>query len=67
MKIVIFIWFLAGFRPNLAPRPGPKGRALKMVQNAPKIGPGERVEGRFVTIFWSGPTIKKLKYVTQRR
>ena len=36
-KIIIVILVLAGFRPNLAPRPVPTGRAPKMVQNAPKI------------------------------
>jgi hypothetical protein len=39
MKIIIVIWFLAAFRPNLAPRPVPTGRALKMVQNTTKISP----------------------------
>ena len=29
-----------------------------MVQNAPKISPEDKFQGRFVTIFWSGPTIK---------
>ncbi len=31
--------FWAGLRPNLAPRPVPTGRALKMVQNAPQMSP----------------------------
>ena len=42
MKIILFICFLAGFRPNLAPRPVPTGRARKMVQNAPKISPANQ-------------------------
>ncbi len=37
--IIICTWFLPGFRPNLAPGPVPTGRALKMVQNPPKISP----------------------------
>ena len=42
IKIIIFIWFLADFRPNLAPRPTPTGRAQKMEQNAPEINPGDQ-------------------------
>ncbi len=34
--------FWVVFRPNLAPRPVPTGRARKMVQNAPKISPGDQ-------------------------
>ncbi len=34
-----FVRFWAVFLPNLAPRPGPTGRVLKMVQNAPEISP----------------------------
>ncbi len=49
---------LAGFRPNLVPRPIPTGRVRKMVQNAPKISPGDQFEIRFVTISWSRPTTK---------
>jgi hypothetical protein len=42
IAIIVFIWFLAGFRPNLGPRPAPTGRARKMVRNAPTISPGDR-------------------------
>ncbi len=58
MQTLIFIWFLAGFRPNLGPRPVPTGRARTMVQNAPQISPGEQFQDRSVTIFWSKPTIQ---------
>ncbi len=34
------------FRPNLAPRPVPTGRALEMVQNTPTISPGDLCERR---------------------
>ncbi len=34
--------FLAGFRPNLAPKPLESGRARKMVQKSPKISPGDQ-------------------------
>ena len=40
--IIICIWFLAGFRPNLATRPVPTGQARQMMQNAPKISPEEK-------------------------
>ncbi len=36
IKFITFIWFSAVFRPDLAPRPVPTGRARKMVQNEPK-------------------------------
>ena len=35
--------FLANFRPQLAPRPVPTGRARKMVQHATKISLGDQV------------------------
>ncbi len=41
IQIVIFICFLASFRPNLAPRPAPTGQARKMVQNEHNISPGD--------------------------
>ncbi len=41
-QIIICIWFSAGFRPNLAPRPVPTGRARQMVPNAPTISPGDQ-------------------------
>ncbi len=39
MEIAILILVLAGFRPILAPRPVPTGRARKMVRKAPKSAP----------------------------
>ncbi len=42
IKSKIFIRFLVGFRPNLAPRPAPTGRARQMVQHAPKVSAGDQ-------------------------
>ncbi len=41
--------FSAFFRPNLAPGPRQTGPARKMVQNAARINPGDRLECHFVT------------------
>ena len=38
----LYFGFLDGFRPNLAPRPVPTGRARKTKQNAPKISLGDQ-------------------------
>ena len=38
----LYIRFSANFRPDLAPRPIQTGRAGRMVQNAPKINPGDQ-------------------------
>ena len=57
----------AGFRPNPVPRPVPTGRARKMMQNAPKIGPGDQLPGRFVANSGPDPQITIQKCVTKRR
>jgi hypothetical protein len=57
----------AGFRPNPVPRPVPTGRARKMMQNAPKIGPGDQLPSRFVANSGPDPQITIQKCVTKRR
>ncbi len=39
---LFFLICFAGFRPNLAPRLVPTGRARQMMQNAPQISPGDQ-------------------------
>ena len=50
--------FSSVFGPNVAPRCLQTVRDLKMVKNVPQISPGDKFESRFVTMLWSGPTIK---------
>ncbi len=53
ITIVISMWFSAGFRPHLAPRPVPTGRARKMVQNEPTLAP--ETNAKAVSRPFSGP------------
>ena len=57
-----FWWVLGGTWPR---DPFQRVGLEKWCRTHPKLDP--ETIGRFVTIFWSGPTINNLKCVTKRR